>query len=204
MEKQVDGTNGQPNPADYDEFRDYLEALWPTTSGATYIGGKWVQHMYERWVDAAPETRLYAPADVADAYPNGWGNEAHRQLQDERKQDDRRWELLRKYASRKPRAFRQFDGWYLADCGDSFMVPDEDGDWLSGSWEDELMYGPEGVRVLIPEGTEKADVVRLLRKITDWVEGDLDGDFFGRRRSPCLVNGRPFDGDPLDGDEIPF
>lgn len=82
-------------------------------------------------------------------------------------------EKLDHYAEREPREFKQYDGFYFEDkLGDDFTTPDADGDSITFQGTCELMTGPDGVRVLIPMGTEKKDAIRLLKKITKWIEGE--------------------------------
>ena len=54
------------------------------------------------------------------------------------------------------------------------MYPDNDGDCLlsRGTWE--LMTSCPEVRVLIPPNTKRNDAIRLLKKITKWLEREKD------------------------------
>jgi hypothetical protein len=74
--------------------------------------------------------------------------------------------LLGHYERRKPKAFRQFDGWLN---GDEVMGRDADGHAINAGMTWELMHGAD-VRILIPLNTPSADAVILLRKIIDWIE----------------------------------
>ena len=87
--------------------------------------------------------------------------------------------ILAHYSTRTPQKFLQFDGFMLiADkLDDDLMRPDADGDTVYGQIETwELMTGLPRVRVLIKPGTHRTDVLRLLRKISDWIERDGIGD----------------------------
>jgi hypothetical protein len=78
--------------------------------------------------------------------------------------------LLDHYAEREPKRFQQIDGHLDWMPGDSVMPPDYDGDCLTGGFIWELMRGPNGVRILIPDSTSYEAAIRLLRKAIDWLE----------------------------------
>jgi hypothetical protein len=81
-------------------------------------------------------------------------------------------DLLRHYADRNPKAFRQFDGWLDAD---EIMGRDpETSRALNASTTLELMRGAD-VRVLIPLSTTRAEAVTLLREIAAWIARDGGG-----------------------------
>ncbi len=81
-------------------------------------------------------------------------------------------ELLAHYATREPKLFYQYDGFVVGkDSRDDVMRPDADGDSLWGGQTHELMYGAD-MRCLINPKASKEDILRLLKKITEWVEGD--------------------------------
>ena len=73
-------------------------------------------------------------------------------------------------------AFTQYDGFMLEHDGDCVMRPDKDGDCLmSGSTFDLRHSGSDlAVRVQIHKGTSHADAVRLMKKLTKWVEKSPD------------------------------
>lgn len=79
-------------------------------------------------------------------------------------------ELLNHYATREPKEFYQFDG-FDEPTGVVDDAPDDDGDELWCRRTYELMCSAT-VRILIPVGTSKKDAVRILRKLTAWVEMD--------------------------------
>ena len=96
--------------------------------------------------------------------------------------------LLEHYASKEPKYFIQFDVF-------SGVRPDGDGDGdeVFCHTEAELMQGAD-VRILIPEGTSRALVCRLLHKLLPFVEECLS-DVEQRREQPAAVSG---------GDDPPF
>lgn len=75
-------------------------------------------------------------------------------------------ELLEAYATRQPKRFGQVDCYRAGSepCGGGWEA-DKDGDCLVDGETWELMYGAD-VRVLIPSGSNKRDVLRMLKKIT--------------------------------------
>lgn len=80
--------------------------------------------------------------------------------------------LLNHYAQREPTHFAQIDGFYVGiECDDDDMRPDDDGDCIMGGATYELMRGAE-VRVLVKYGTSATQAIRLLKKITAWLEQD--------------------------------
>jgi hypothetical protein len=74
--------------------------------------------------------------------------------------------LLKHYARRNPKAFRQFDGWLNAD---EITGRDDDGHGTTAVLTWELMAAGD-VRVLIPVSTTSAEATALLRKIIGWIE----------------------------------
>jgi len=103
---------------------------------------------------------------------------------------------LRHYASRDPKEFIQIDGFYLPGGCDSVMVTDNDGDCIQAGKTIELMNGAD-VRILIrdPRGehgteTNKADIKRLLEKISsdiDWaLQNDYGDKMFGDHKTVLL------------------
>jgi hypothetical protein len=112
-------------------------------------------------------------------------------------------ELLAKYAegSRVVRGFLQLDGWRIAPGDeDHIMQPDADGDACFSRSTYELRASPGNlvVRVQIHEGAQKEETLRLLRKLTDWLEQDwesmpaLKPEWNGVivRRDPTAASGR--------------
>ena len=84
----------------------------------------------------------------------------------------------------------QLDGWVLAPgAGDDFMHADEAGDALTGGESYEFRRsGPElAVRVQVHAGTSPVVAVRVLRKITAWLE-----------RDPRLIEDRPIEAPELE------
>jgi hypothetical protein len=79
-------------------------------------------------------------------------------------------ELLKKYESRKPNLFIQYDGFHLPSGGDDIMVPDDKGYWCSSNLTYELMGGAN-VRVLICPNTPKENVLELLEEIMGFIKG---------------------------------
>ena len=84
-------------------------------------------------------------------------------------------ELLDHYATREPREFYQFDGFnyttgVLGYCDEGKDgTEDHDVDELFCGRTHELMHGAT-VRILIVAGTSKEDAMRLLKKLTAWIE----------------------------------
>ncbi len=81
--------------------------------------------------------------------------------------------LLEHYAEKPVTRFLQFDG-FANVLGDDVMHPDEHGDAQTASTTHELMSGVATVRVLIRDDASKEDAVRLLKKLAEWVERDMD------------------------------
>ena len=53
-------------------------------------------------------------------------------------------ELLEHYASREPKSFVQFDGWYGGKfAGDSVIATDENGRSMCATYTTELMHGTD-------------------------------------------------------------
>ena len=74
-----------------------------------------------------------------------------------------------------PNAFLQFDAFYCPEGGDSFVHPDNDGDWLSGGATWDLMGGPPGsatwnVRILVQRKATKNDALRAIKKLRKWIK----------------------------------
>ena len=77
---------------------------------------------------------------------------------------------LEHYATRDLTKFVQYDG-FIMDYDDDFvLVPDEEGHCIMAGETQELMTGNYSVRVLITEGTDKEQVVALLKKILATIE----------------------------------
>ena len=93
-------------------------------------------------------------------------------------------DLLEHYAGREPTQFVQYDG-FAKNQADGIFNPDKDGDTLfSGdTWE---LMGGAGVRLLIDPELGRADILRLLAKISkqikrEWVKTPT-GEQSGHRR----------------------
>jgi len=93
-------------------------------------------------------------------------------------------DLLEHYAGREPNKFVQYDG-FAKNQADGIFNPDKDGDTLfSGdTWE---LMGGAGVRLLIDPELGRADILRLLAKISkqikrEWVKTPT-GEQSGHRR----------------------
>ena len=86
--------------------------------------------------------------------------------------DLQRRELLEHYARKDPTAFFQIDVFVDQDPEDDLMLPDSDGDALSGGARCELMTGNYAVRVLITAGATQKQVLRGLKKARAWVKRD--------------------------------
>ena len=83
-------------------------------------------------------------------------------------------QLLREAALKPVHGFMQFDGDHIdgTQAQDEFMLPDRDRDVLTRGFRWELRQSYDVLRVQIPEGMDKETALRLLRKITDWIEAD--------------------------------
>lgn len=78
-------------------------------------------------------------------------------------------------ARRKPvRSVFQADAWGNVPP-DNAASPDEDGDLLMLSWQEELRATDIPVRVQIMKGTDRETAVRLLVKLTARIVRDFDG-----------------------------
>jgi hypothetical protein len=74
------------------------------------------------------------------------------------------------------RQLLQFDGWALGiGGGDSLMRPDDEGDWLVGGMTLEPRTSGEDlvVRMHVPPSARPEDVLRVLHKLTAWIEKDV-------------------------------
>ena len=75
-------------------------------------------------------------------------------------------ERIAHYMSRAPKEFIQLDAFINDTQGD------ENGDNMFKGRTAELMSGAPAVRILITEGTERADVLRVLGKMRRWIQKD--------------------------------
>jgi hypothetical protein len=80
---------------------------------------------------------------------------------------------LEAYANKPITGFVQFDG-FANVSGDSVTHPDEDGDAAMAAETHELMSGVSEVRVLIRHDVSKEDALRLLEKLTHFIETDFE------------------------------
>jgi hypothetical protein len=84
--------------------------------------------------------------------------------------------LLADAATKDVHHVYQFDGFALSpgEGDDGLMRPDQDGDVLNSGRSAELRRSGAdlAVRVHIHEGTDRARAIRLLKKITAWLESD--------------------------------
>jgi hypothetical protein len=86
-------------------------------------------------------------------------------------------QLLKDYANKQPAAFYQVDGYCDWPEGHSACSPDADGHALFKCSRTHELIDGANVRVLIEDGTSKADALKLLDKIRGVVES-YDGDTF--------------------------
>ena len=94
-------------------------------------------------------------------------------------------DLLEHYAGREPTQFVQYDGFAEVQEVTGIFNPDKDGDTLFNGDTWELMHGA-GVRLLIDPELGRADILRLLAKISkrikrEWVKTPT-GERSGHRR----------------------
>lgn len=81
-------------------------------------------------------------------------------------------DLLKKYGSRNPKSFRQFDAFDVGvDGGDDMFHPDSDGVCIFSTTANELMHSAN-VRVFIDAETSRGDAIEMLKKLTKTVERD--------------------------------
>jgi hypothetical protein len=83
-------------------------------------------------------------------------------------------QLLREAAAKPVHGFLQFDGDHIdgTQAYDEFMLPDKDSDVLTRGFRWELRQSYDVLRVQIPEDMDKETALRLLKKISDWIETD--------------------------------
>jgi hypothetical protein len=93
-------------------------------------------------------------------------------------------------ASPKPlRNFIQVDGWANIEPGDYVMVPDDEGDVLTGGACREPQRSGTTVRILIAADADQADIVRIIRKQLDWIE---NRDIVANMRAEVIRQGWEF------------
>lgn len=89
--------------------------------------------------------------------------------------------LLEHYANRNVHYYDQYDGWLGVEPGDFVVVPDDDGDALTGIEAAELRSGMYPVRIQILSGTPANDAKRLVRKLASWIESHYCENLEGQR-----------------------
>ena len=83
-------------------------------------------------------------------------------------------DLLGKYADKQPKQFVQIDGYcHVPNYGDEIMDPDVDGDCITKQEAWELMHGAN-VRVLIEPQAAVIDAIRILGKIKDYLQEEIN------------------------------
>ena len=78
-------------------------------------------------------------------------------------------EIMADLERKELRYFRAFEG---ISKYDDYEFTDDEGDLLLGTGEWLLDDFTNGIKVLVSEDTDTEDVLRLLRKITAWIERD--------------------------------
>jgi hypothetical protein len=78
-------------------------------------------------------------------------------------------EIMADLERKELRYFREFEG---ISKYDDYEFIDDEGDLLLGTGEWLLDDFTNGIKVLVSEDTDTEDVLRLLRKITAWIERD--------------------------------
>ena len=78
-------------------------------------------------------------------------------------------EIMGNLEKKELKYFREFEG---IPKHDDYEFTDNQGDLLLGAGEWLLDDFTNGIKVLVPEDTDTEDVLRLLRKITAWIERD--------------------------------
>ena len=82
--------------------------------------------------------------------------------------------LLAHYATREPKSFVQFDGWYGGKwAGDSVIATDETGRSMTSGLTTELMCGAD-MRLLIEPGAAPNEIVALLNQAAEWITRSPD------------------------------
>lgn len=89
----------------------------------------------------------------------------------EKEKNSLKGQKLLHYFGRDAVRFIQYDG-FVNTLPDDLMSPDQDGDCLFSSETIELMTGLVQVRLLIVPGTLAKDVIRVLGKMTTWIQDD--------------------------------
>jgi len=79
--------------------------------------------------------------------------------------------LLLEASCKEPHVYYQFDG-FLNSQPDCVFSPDKDGDAIFSGVTPELRSGAIAVRVQILAGTKKKHALRILKKMTQWMEKD--------------------------------
>ena len=119
---------------------------------------------------------------VDEMWQRGEHPEQHRAEQE--RQDDNR-----AIPSRiQIRDIHQFDAWDDRPQGDSYIIPDIDGHAMMCSNVQEARRTDSAVRIQVLAGTDRRDVMAILRKVISWIERDWD----------CLTASVP------DEDSIPY
>ena len=91
-------------------------------------------------------------------------------------EETKKKEMLEHYATGELEPYVQVDGWINYPKGYSFMFSDEDNDALTMGTTLELRHHGSAiaVRVQIHADTEKKDALRILNKLSTFVEGSYD------------------------------
>lgn len=83
---------------------------------------------------------------------------------------ERKIDKMLHYAKRTLTDFVQYDAFINLKEPDFIIMPDDDNDCILSTYTEELMNSPVGVRLLIVPGTEKEDVLRVLKKMIGFIE----------------------------------
>lgn len=86
----------------------------------------------------------------------------------DKKNENKKIDLLRHYNLREPVKFIQYD--VFTKGFDSIVIPDKDGYSLFRGTTEELMTGAYTIRALIIPDTKKEIVIKGLKKVIEWVE----------------------------------
>lgn len=87
----------------------------------------------------------------------------------DKKNENKKTDLLRHYNRREPVKFIQYDI-FTKGFDDEIVIPDKDGYSLFRGTTEELMTGAYTLRVLIIPNTKKEIVIKGLKKVIEWVE----------------------------------
>ena len=83
--------------------------------------------------------------------------------------------MIEKYKERPVSTYIQVDAWCNVEPDESFVVPDNDNDWICWGITEECMHTENGIRILISnaiynEDDGKENLIRLLEKVVKHIK----------------------------------